>query len=1196
MLCHQQVPSELTAIITDSHVHSRIRQYNAALALASIGYNGDAMSRNNTDAPNRPHVDGYGSLKISGRTYHLIGGLQPSNGQSPRWGQLFMFDAAEATQLRVATTRCIEHARPDVLSQLHALLLQHNQWVAEFAAAGSANFAELSWSSEDVSTRSGIVAVRATPGARNIVVKRHNASLLQISDQHPLYFPLAYVLLWPAGGVGYSDYMSRRDPASGVVIGKMHMLEWARYLCMRRSDTSLIHRCGKLSLEFFCDVWSCVEGRNLGYLATGAVQSQFRTSRYCAFQDQMRVDNGSNINRVGAPIILPAHFAGSPRWYHALYHDALALPAAFHLPDLFVTVTFNPEWPELARMMPAHGNVHDHADVVARVFWMRFSRIMKDIFDHGVFGEVLSYCYRIEWQLRGFPHAHVLLILKQRILSAAEVDRFVSAEIPDPVLYPELHRLVLQLMIHGPCDTARNAPCVVDGVCEKSFPKQLQHNTVLMSNAYPLYKRRGLIRGHVRGNDVNDAWVVPYNPFLLARHRSHINVEVASHLILYKYVYKYCFKPPDHGAININEIAAYISGRTLSSAEAMWRILQLPLHKEYPPVQRLQVHLPGHHMVVFDAATGADAANAVADASTSTLLQWFALNSQDPAARTLLYKDVSKRYKWDVKLKKWVPRTFLKRPKVARMHGVSPHNIELFMLRRLLLVVPGAQSFEDLRTVDRIIHPTFEAAVRARGMMEDDDEIYTAFDEVVLNTVSDSKVRRLFVMYLVYCRPAQPITFFERFRLSLFPPSSDSQHAWQELVAFATEFRTSLQSHGIHPPPSIPRIPVRLIEHFDSVQSGECADSLWIQLNDEQRATATLVMNAVATPRGEAARVMMLQASGGCGKSFVCNYIASRVRSRGLPAVCVAASAQAASVLAGGRTAHGQLHIPIDCDETSYCDLSVKDKLELEQAAVLIWDEASMVSDAVADCVDRSLQDIFKSDLPFGGMPVLFVGDFRQLLPVVQRSRGEHHTIQKCGWWKDVRILRLQQNWRCQQPEWLQLLDDVGMGRCDVIEVPAVAVRPTVDDVIAHVWSDAALNPTDSKAVLTLTLEDAAMVNSTVIGGLPGASTLALSVDTYVDCKEPDMYPEDFVRGLFISGVPPGQLELKVGGRYIIIRNIDQQNGIVNGAHILCTSVTQRHVIGAASMIYVATVVKCCSHALWRAMRIARTQWNTPTP
>jgi hypothetical protein len=47
-----------------------------------------------------------------------------------------------------------------------------------------------------------------------------------------------------------------------------------------------------------------------------------------------------------------------------------------------------------------------------------------------------------------------------------------------------------------------------------------------------------------------------------------------------------------------------------------------------------------------------------------------------------------------------------------------------------------------------------------------------------------------------------------------------------------------------------------------------------------------------------------------------------------------------------------------------------------------------------------------------------------------------------------------------------------------------------------------------------------------------------------------------------MTGVPPGQLELKVGGRYIVIRNIDQHQGIVNGAHLLCTHVTQRHFTG----------------------------------
>jgi hypothetical protein len=434
-----------------------------------------------------------------------------------------MFDAAEATSLRLNNTRCAGQLRCDVLSELHSLLQLHNEWIAEFAAAGTGDAADLTWSSEDVSARAGIVAVTATAGERSIVVRRSSSQLVHIHDHHPLYFPLAYVLLWPAGGVGYSDSMSRCDPVTGDVIGKLHMLEWARYLIMRRNETALVHLCGKLSLEFYCDVWSSIECRNLSYLHSSTMQAQFRASRYCSFVDQLRNDGAENIHRVGAPVHLPAAFAGSPRWYHAIYHDALALPGAYHLPDLFITVTFNPEWPELARMLPSHSNVHDHPDVVARVFWKRFCRIMKDIL-HGVFGEVLSYCYRIEWQLRGFPHAHVLIILKHRILSAAEVDRIVSAEIPDPELHPELHRLVVQFMIHGPCDTSSNAPCVVDGICEKCFPKQLQPITVVRPNQYPLYVRRGLFRGDVHGRSVNDAWVVPYSPYLLARHRSHINV------------------------------------------------------------------------------------------------------------------------------------------------------------------------------------------------------------------------------------------------------------------------------------------------------------------------------------------------------------------------------------------------------------------------------------------------------------------------------------------------------------------------------------------------------------------------------------------------------------------------------------------------------------------------------------------------
>jgi hypothetical protein len=65
IIVHQPVvPSELFSLITDSHVQSHIRQYNAAVAMASVGYSGDAMGRVNANAPGRPHVDGYGNCCV----------------------------------------------------------------------------------------------------------------------------------------------------------------------------------------------------------------------------------------------------------------------------------------------------------------------------------------------------------------------------------------------------------------------------------------------------------------------------------------------------------------------------------------------------------------------------------------------------------------------------------------------------------------------------------------------------------------------------------------------------------------------------------------------------------------------------------------------------------------------------------------------------------------------------------------------------------------------------------------------------------------------------------------------------------------------------------------------------------------------------------------------------------------------------
>ncbi|KAI8538191.1 hypothetical protein RHMOL_Rhmol09G0083300 [Rhododendron molle] len=49
----------------------------------------------------------------------------------------------------------------------------------------------------------------------------------------------------------------------------------------------------------------------------------------------------------------------------------------------------------------------------------------------------------------------------------------------------------------------------------------------------------------------NNRWVVPYNPYLLARFDCHVKVEVCSPIKDIKYLYKYVYKGHDKISIKL---------------------------------------------------------------------------------------------------------------------------------------------------------------------------------------------------------------------------------------------------------------------------------------------------------------------------------------------------------------------------------------------------------------------------------------------------------------------------------------------------------------------------------------------------------------------------------------------------------------------------------------------------------------------
>ncbi|MEK7615560.1 MAG: PIF1 family DEAD/DEAH box helicase, partial [Patescibacteria group bacterium] len=127
----------------------------------------------------------------------------------------------------------------------------------------------------------------------------------------------------------------------------------------------------------------------------------------------------------------------------------------------------------------------------------------------------------------------------------------------------------------------------------------------------------------------------------------------------------------------------------------------------------------------------------------------------------------------------------------------------------------------------------------------------------------------------------------------------------------------------------------------------------------------------------------------GSGKTFTVNEYAAYLRQRGIEPSITASTGIAATHL-GGLTIHSWTGIGIR-DFLSKSDISAilgKSYItkRMEAAHVLIIDEVSMLSPQTLNLVDTVCRAVRKNPLPFGGLQVIFVGDFFQLPPVIKEE------------------------------------------------------------------------------------------------------------------------------------------------------------------------------------------------------------------
>jgi len=201
---------------------------------------------------------------------------------------------------------------------------------------------------------------------------------------------------------------------------------------------------------------------------------------------------------------------------------------------------------------------------------------------------------------------------------------------------------------------------------------------------------------------------------------AHINVEVSTNIRSVKYFLKYIYKGPDRVATviadPINEIQQYIDAKYLSTVKGVDSLLSFKKHTEWLLATRLVVHFLGQHNVIFNENEDLVAVAEHVAHQKTTLTTYFAYNAQNADGQNVVYANFPADHVWKIQEKVWLARQQGEKV-VGRMYFVHPIAGERIFLRLLLTIVPGATSFEHLRTVDDIERPTFQAACKALGLL-----------------------------------------------------------------------------------------------------------------------------------------------------------------------------------------------------------------------------------------------------------------------------------------------------------------------------------------------------------------------------------------------------------------------------------------------------------------------------------------------
>ncbi|GFU06758.1 helitron_like_N domain-containing protein [Trichonephila clavipes] len=208
---------------------------------------------------------------------------------------------------------------------------------------------------------------------RDIVLHSRSCSqmpLQRIQDTHRSYDPLQYPLLFVRGEDGYD--LNIKD------VNKATSNDYYAYRMIQRvNEYNTLLRCPRLFQQYIVDMYAKVENERLRFIRLN--QTKLRAEDYGILLEAVRNDNNVTSENLGKLVVLPTSFTGGPRYMHEYAQDGMTYVRHRGTPDLFVTFTCNPSWPEITVELLPGQVAADRVDLVARVFQQKIKKMMHVI-------------------------------------------------------------------------------------------------------------------------------------------------------------------------------------------------------------------------------------------------------------------------------------------------------------------------------------------------------------------------------------------------------------------------------------------------------------------------------------------------------------------------------------------------------------------------------------------------------------------------------------------------------------------------------------------------------------------------------------------------------------------------------------------------------------------------------------------------